>query len=890
MSRTIQRNDYLPPSHKIDRIQLTLDIDKISTLVTSTLSVRPNPDYPFPVQDLRLNGEELRLVSVQVNGKELRPNQYECTRKHLTLRNITNRCTVTITNRICPEKNTALSGLYCSGEQIMSQCRAEGFRRITYYLDRPDVLALFNVTIRASKDLYPVLLSNGNRKYTRDLEDGRHEVHWEDPFPKPCYLFALVAGQLVCNSEKYRLGNGREVTLEVWVEEKDLNKTQHTMDSLKQAIAWDEKRFGLYLDLDLFMIVVTHDFNAGAMENKGLNIFNSRLALANPRVATDQDYFNIQSVVGHEYFHNWTGNRITVRDWFQLTLKEGLTVFRDQEFSADMLGNDTARVVQRINDVHRLRSMQYPEDASPMAHPIRPDSYQEINNFYTTTVYEKGAEVIRMLHTLLGEETFQKGFKDYIQTNDHKAVTCEAFLRAMERASGRNLQSFMRWYRQAGTPRISVSTHWNPTRQSYHVHVKQSLPNTGNQPAKEPLLIPFPFALLNAQGEEMPLQLLNESGEIVACNGNLELTEWSHDWTFVNVTQAPVPSFNRGFAAPIVLNYNYTQEELAFLALHETDGFNQYEAFHQLMLLETDHWIRLKCQGKELALTTTFSDTFAQLLQRKELAPAFKAKLLTFPATIRIANRMPLIDPHLAGQARQGILAAIVDAHEPLLNKCVAENISEEPYTLDSHQVGQRALKNILWGYLMAKANRAAVLEVRAQFLKHHNLTDDLAAMQLILDSRMQKKYDFLVDFLEMHKHEPLFINKWLELNALTKTRSTDLPVYQRIRELLKSSLISLKNPNNVYSLLLTFFMKNPEEFHRLDGEGYRLWYDIVITLDKINPQVAARVARALENWRRYTPRLAKLQYRQLDRLWQQHETLSTNVAEIINKTLHNPV
>lgn len=889
MSRTIHRSDYLPPSHKIDRVQLTLDIDKLSTLVTSTLTVRPNPDYPYPPQDLILDGEELRLVNVQVNGKDLRKDQFECNRSHLILRNITNRCTVTITNRICPEKNTALSGIYCSGEHIMSQCRAEGFRRITYYLDRPDVLALFNVTIRASKELYPVLLSNGNRKYTRDLEDGRHEVHWEDPFPKPSYLFALVAGKLVCNSEKYHLGSGREVTLEVWVEEKDLDKTQHTMNSLKQAIAWDEKRFGLYLDLDLFMIVVTHDFNAGAMENKGLNIFNSRLALANPRVAVDQDYFNIQSVVGHEYFHNWTGNRVTVRDWFQLTLKEGLTVFRDQEFSADMLGSDTARVVQRINDVHRLRSVQYLEDASPMAHPIRPDSYQEINNFYTTTVYEKGAEVIRMLHTLLGEEVFQKGFKDYIQTNDQQAVTCEAFIRAMERASGRDLKAFMRWFRQAGTPRINVQTYWNPARETYHVNVKQIIPNVGAHFAKAPLLIPFPFALLNAQGEEISLQRKSASGEIIPCSGKLEISDWSHNWTFTNIKEAPIPSFNRGFAAPIYLNYNYSNEELAFLALHDTDAFNQYEALHQLMLLEVDQWIRAKCKGQEPTLSDVFSNTIAQLLEKNNVAPAFMAKLLTFPATTRIANRMPVIDPQLAAQARQEILTAIVDAHETALYQCLDQNISTEPYSLDSKQVGQRALKNTLWIYLMAKANRSAVLRVREQFLKHHNLTDDLVAMQLILDSRMPTKYQYLVEFLDMHKHEPLFVNKWLELNALTKTRSSDLPVYQRIRELLSSSLFSMKNPNNVYSLLLTFFTKNPEEFHRLDGQGYILWYDIVVTLDKINPQVAARVARALENWRRYTPRLAKLQFRQLNRLWQQHEQLSANVAEIIHKTLHNP-
>ena len=510
MAETIFRADYRAPSHLIDTVHLEFDLDADSTSVINTMHVRPNPDAQHS-SDLVLNGETLTLVSVAVDGLPLDESRYTLGDDLLTIRGIDRECDVIVVNRFSPSANKALSGIYASGQNLMSQCEAQGFRRITYFLDRPDVLSRYSVVIRASKEQYPVLLSNGNRIEEKDLDDGRHEARWEDPFPKPCYLFALVAGRLEALRDTIVLKDGRTASLEVWVEPQDIDKTQHTMDSLKKSIRWDEERWGLELDLDGFRIVATNDFNFGAMENKGLNIFNARYALANPKVATDQDYANIESVVGHEYFHNWTGDRVTLRDWFQLTLKEGLTVFRDQEFSADMLGDESARAVERIRNVKALRLAQFAEDAGPMAHPIRPDSYQEIDNFYTSTVYEKGAEVIRMLQTLLGKDTFRKGFDLYIARNDGHAVACEAFLEAMEEASGRDLQQFRRWYSQAGTPRVAVSTQWNAEAGQLVMTVEQTTPPTPGQPAKEPMLMPFPVALLDAEGREMPVLLKGES-------------------------------------------------------------------------------------------------------------------------------------------------------------------------------------------------------------------------------------------------------------------------------------------------------------------------------------------------------------------------------------------
>ena len=890
MAQSIHRRDYRAPTHLIDTVKLEFDLDPESTAVINTMAVRPNPESAVADGILTLQGEDLTLVSVSVNGRALSESEYDLTKTQLRIPGITSASEVTIVNRFNPTANTALSGIYASGANLMSQCESQGFRRITYYLDRPDVLARFTVVIRAPKALYPVLLSNGNRKEERDLDDGRHMVVWEDPFPKPSYLFALVAGRLACRRETMRVSDGRSVTLEVWVEPQDLEKTAHTMESLKKAIRWDESRWGLPLDLDDFKIVATNDFNFGAMENKGLNIFNARYALANPAVATDDDYFNIESVVGHEYFHNWTGNRVTLRDWFQLTLKEGLTVFRDQEFSADMLGEASARAVQRIKDVIRLRSAQFPEDAGPMAHPIRPESYVEINNFYTTTVYEKGAEVIRMLQTLLGRETFRKGFDDYIRTNDGKAVTCEAFLEAMERASGRSLEQFRLWYAQAGTPRVTVRSRWDEATHTFALEVTQTTPPTPGQAAKRPFLIPFPVALLDADGNELPVRLLGEDATPAPGTRMFELTEASSTFVFTGLAACPVPSLNRGFAAPVIVEANESLETLAFLASKDRDPFNRWDAMQRLMGEVIRRQIHARLLKSSEDVDRILIDAVGAMLDDETLSPAFKALALELPSEKILGEREPLIDPQAVHYAREYVRAAIGKRWITKFLETVDANRTPGAYSPDPESAGRRALKNLALGYAHASGNPRATIALRDQFNTADNLTDKLAALQHMVNSQSPAKQDMAVEALREWYAEPLLINKWLTIQATASLFPGEEPVLERVRELMQTNFFSIKNPNNVYALLLAFFTQNAAEFHAVDGSGYRFWSEIVLELNRINPHVAARVARALENWRRYTPALSRQMYDALQFVYSRKDELSPNVLEVIEKTLGNPI
>ena len=889
MAQTTHRRDYRVPSHLIDTVRLEFDLDPESTAVINTMNVRPNPDNTIGDGTLTLMGENLTLVSVAIDGRSLLPSEYEVTTTSLRLPRITAPAEITIVNRFNPTANTALSGIYASGANLMSQCESQGFRRITYYLDRPDILARFTVVIRAPKSLYPVLLSNGNRKEERDLDDGRHMVVWEDPFPKPSYLFALIAGRLECRRETMRTFDGRSVTLEIWVEPQDLEKTAHTMESLKKAIRWDETRWGLPLDLEDFKIVATNDFNFGAMENKGLNVFNARYALANPAVATDEDYFNIESVVGHEYFHNWTGNRVTLRDWFQLTLKEGLTVFRDQEFSADMLGEADARAVQRIKDVIHLRSAQFPEDAGPMAHPIRPDSYVEINNFYTMTVYEKGAEVIRMLQTLLGRETFRRGFDDYIRTNDGKAVTCEAFLEAMERASGRNLEQFRLWYSQAGTPRIAVDSRWDEDTHTFSMRVSQMTPSTPNQPHKQPFLIPFPIALLDHEGQELPVRLVGEETAPAPGTRMFELTDAVTEFTFTGLESAPTPSLNRGFAAPVIIEDHASLETLAFLATKDQDPFNRWDAMQRLM----GDVIRTQIHARLLRLDDDINrvliDAVGTMLDDNSLSPAFKALALELPAEKLLAEREALIDPKAIHAARELVMAAIAKRWSTKFLELAQQMHVSGDYAPTASDAGKRALKNLCLAYAQANNVPRALIALCDQFQTANNLTDRLAALKLIASSMSPRKNEFLIDALQEWATEPLLINKWLSIQAGAKAMPGETPIVERIRQLMHTELFSLKNPNKVYALLLTFFTANPSEFHTLDGSGYQLWTESVLELNRINPQVAARCARALENWRRYAPGLARAQHEALEMVWEHKEDLHPCVLEVIDKALHQP-
>ena len=889
MAETIFRNDYREPSHLIKTVHLEFDLDADSTSVINTMHVCPNPAAISSNFDLNLNGETLTLVSVSLDGVPLDESRYTLTSDHLKIHNVDHECDICIVNRFSPSANKALSGIYASGQNLMSQCEAEGFRRITYFLDRPDILSTYSVVIRASKEQYPILLSNGNRLEEKDHEDGRHEARWDDPFPKPCYLFALVAGHLACLSDSIELKDGRTAKLEIWVEPQDLDKTQHTMDSLKKSIRWDEERWGLELDLDGFRIVATNDFNFGAMENKGLNIFNTRYALANPKVATDQDYANIEAVVGHEYFHNWTGDRVTLRDWFQLTLKEGLTVFRDQEFSADMLGEESARAVERIRNVRTLRQAQFAEDAGPMAHPIRPDSYQQIDNFYTMTVYEKGAEVIRMLQTLLGRETFRKGFDLYIAKNDGKAVTCEAFLEAMEEASGRNLEQFRHWYSQAGTPRVTVTTQWNEADNTLRLTAEQSTPPTPGQTVKPAFLMPFPVALLNSEGQEMPVTLEGETTEGPTTR-MFELSERSHTWTFVGLQEKPVLSLNRGFAAPIVLDFAYSTDELALLARTDSDPFNRWEAMNRLMMTALLDQVRANLQGEQADVSPVLINAFGKVLDDQTLSPALRSVLMELPSERTISDALPIIDPIAVHRAREKVRETLGLRWHTKLEELIDACKLEGDYSPDATSAGIRALKNTAHYYTIATGNKITLLRICDQFNTANNLTDRLAALDLIASSSAPVKTELVVQALKEWINEPLLINKWLTIQATAPCYVGESPVVERVAELVRCNFFSMSNPNNVYALLVAFFMNNPSEFHRADGAGYKFWAEMVLTLDRLNPQVASRVARSLENWRRYTPQLANLMYQALKHLDSRSEELSDSVREIIEKALNNPV
>ncbi len=889
MSETIFRQDYKAPSHLIDTVNLEFDLDVESTSVSSTLHVRPNPDANESTGELVLFGEGLTLVSLCVNGEALDETQFDLDEHTLTLHNITTETDISIVNRFSPVANTRLQGIYASGKNLISQCEAEGFRSITYFLDRPDVLARYHVTIRASKTEFPVLLSNGNRISERDLEDGRHESVWDDPFPKPCYLFALVAGQFECQRENIQLKDGRVATLEVWVEPQDIDKTSHTMESLKKAIRWDEERWGLELDLDHFAIVATNDFNFGAMENKGLNIFNARYALANPKVATDQDYANIEAVVGHEYFHNWTGDRVTLRDWFQLTLKEGLTVFRDQEFSADMLAEDSARVVERIKNVKALRLAQFPEDAGPMAHPIRPESYRAIDNFYTMTVYEKGAEVIRMLQTLLGRDAFRRGFDRYIANNDGHAVTCEHFVDAILEGTNVNKELFQRWYSQAGTPRVAVSTQYDAAAHTLTITCSQSTPPTPGQPIKEPCLIPFPVALFDRQGNIMQLKLSNEPALTGKTEQMLQLTDTVQSWVFTDVPSAPVVSLNRGFAAPVIVEYDYSDEDLALLAKHDTNLFNRWEAMQNLMMRELLAQVQAIISQDDRAVSPVLFDAFEALINDASLSPAYKAVAMELPSERLIGDALPLIDPWAVHHAREFVRERLGTRTLTKLEDIVNANLTPGDYSPNAADAGRRALKNTALYYMVSTANKHAILMARDQFLVSNNLTDKLAALTLLAGSSSPVKQDMIVETLKNWMNEPLLLNKWFTIQATAPCLPGEVPVVNRIRELVNSGFFNLKNPNNVYALLGAFFQNNPAEFHRHDGTGYQFWAQVVQQLDAINPSVAARIARNLENWRRYTPDLASMMYQTLVFMQARSDKLSRQVNEIIDKALNNP-
>jgi aminopeptidase N len=882
---TVRRTEYRPPPFLFDRVTLEFDLDPAATHVTATLAVRRNPSV-VNGGPLCLDGDDLELVSVELDGRALPGAAYEVSAARLVVPVVTDRFTLKTVCRIRPSANTELMGLFVSNGSLFTQCEAEGFRRITFFADRPDVMAPYTVKLRADKARYPVLLANGNLVEHGELEGGRHFATWDDPFAKPSYLFALVAGTFDALEERIARASGREALLQIFVEPGNLDRTQHAMLALKRAIAWDERRYGLELDLDRFMIVASNDFNMGAMENKGLNIFNAKYVLAHPNLATDSDHAAVEAIVGHEYFHNWTGNRVTCRDWFQLSLKEGLTVFREQEFVADLMPDAWSRGVRRIDDVRTLRATQFPEDGGPMAHPVRPDTYQEIGNFYTATVYEKGAEVVRMMQTLVGVDGFRAGMDLYIKRHDGQAVTCDDFVAAIGDANGRDFTQFKRWYAQAGTPRIAVAARHDAAAKTFDLTLAQSTPATPGQPVKEAFHIPFAVGLLARDGTDLPLRL---EGEPLAGGATrvLELTQSTQTFRFIGVTAPPVPSLLRGFSAPVVVDIGYSDDELAFLAANDSDPFNRWEAGQRMAI------------GRLIALTDRaeaerpleLDDAFVRMMQTTladaSLSPAFKEQALTLPAESFIGDQRRVIEPEAIRRARRFVLRELGRRLAPQWKATYDAMAVDGPYSPDPASAGKRALRNLALTYLVDGEVPGALDLAREQLVAATNMTEAQGGLAAIVNSAAPYKADALVQLARLWSHEPLLMNKWYQLQATAIAQSGEPPVAERVRLLTQHPGFSLANPNNVFALLRSFCIDNEAEFHRRDADGYTLWIDAVLALDRINPTVASRIARALDRWRRFAPDRQQAMRGALEEV-SSAEHLSRDVREIVTKALEN--
>ncbi len=874
----VKREDYAAPAYFVDTVELCFDLDPAKTRVLNKMRLRRNP--AVAAQPLRLDGEELNLARVLVNGEG---SSFKMDGKQLVLEKLPEGeepFEIEIFTTCAPARNSKLMGLYVSQGTFFTQCEAEGFRRITYFLDRPDVMASYSVTLRADQAAYPVLLSNGNLVEQGKLEDGRHYAKWVDPHKKPCYLFALVAGQLVSREQRITSRSGGEHLLQVYVRPGDLDKTEHAMNSLMASIAWDEARFGLPLDLERFMIVATSDFNMGAMENKGLNIFNTKYVLANPATATDTDYAGIESVVGHEYFHNWTGNRVTCRDWFQLSLKEGLTVFRDQEFSMDMAGSASARAVKRIEDVRVLRTAQFPEDAGPMAHPVRPDQYAEINNFYTVTIYEKGAEVVRMQQTLVGREGFARGMKLYFERHDGQAVTCDDFAQAIADANpdselARLLPQFKRWYAQAGTPRLHASGQYDAEVHRYTLTLGQSCPATPGQSAKEAFVIPVALGLLDAQGRE-----IEGSAHTVV------LSETSQTVVFEGVDAEPVPSILRAFSAPVVLEYDYSDAQLLTLLAHDSDPFNRWEAGQRLALRRALAAVQSQ-DAMHQPLDAAYLDAMRAILRAPALDAAFKELVLTLPGETYIAEQLAEVDPQRIHTVREAMREQLAHALHDDWVQAFETNQDNGAFRPDPVSSGRRALAGLALTMLClaARDNGNPVWPGKAlqRFKDAGNMTDRFNALSALVGSGHALAAQALERFHALFKGEELVLDKWFALQAGACDRGGNiLPL---VKQLLNHPDFHLRNPNRARSLIFSYCNANPGAFHRPDAAGYRFWSERVIEIDAFNPQVAARLARALDRWKKLAEPCRSAAREAIARVAAKTE-LSNDVREVITRAL----
>ncbi len=872
--RTIYRKDYRPPEFLIDHVELRFELGEESTRVQSKLALRRNGARGGP---LRLDGSELELVSLALDGEPLARHRYRHESDTLTITGVPDKFELEVVTRIRPQENTALEGLYKSGGNFCTQCEAEGFRKITFFLDRPDVMSRYGTTIVADAARYPVLLSNGNPVDGGSLSDGRHWVRWEDPFPKPCYLFALVAGDLACVEDSYRTRSGRRVVLRVYVESANLDKCEHALQSLKKAMAWDEQVFGLEYDLEIYMIVAVSDFNMGAMENKGLNVFNTKYVLARSDTATDADYRGIEGVIAHEYFHNWTGNRVTCRDWFQLSLKEGLTVFRDQEFSADM----GSRAVQRIEDVRMLRAVQFLEDAGPMAHSVRPDAYMEINNFYTATVYNKGAEVVRMMHKLLGREGFRRGMDLYFERHDGQAVTCDDFVLSMEHANGADLEQFRRWYAQSGTPVLAVLADWNASEGTYTLTVSQSCPPTPGQQEKKPFHIPLAVGLIGPEGKDYPLWLRGEVDAGGASTRVLEVRNAVETFQFVGLPARPVPSLLRGFSAPVKVEYEARDDELAFQLAHDSDDFNRWEAGQKLACRVILRLVADRRRGQPLVLDSQLTEAMRRVLVDRSGDTELRAQALSLPSEAYIGELMGEIDVDGIHAAREFVRHGVATALRQDLLSTYDDLSAAGSYSIDSVAVGRRALRNVSLAYLSAGEDSESLQLCSRQYRDADNMTDTIAALALLADRDGPEVDAALDDFYRRWQEDALVLDKWFSVQAV----SSRPDVLDRVRALMEHEAFSIRNPNKVRALIGAFCAGNTVRFHDRSGRGYEFLSEQVVRLDALNPQTAARLLQPLARWKRYDPDRQTQMRSALERILGA-PGLSPDVFEVASKCL----
>jgi aminopeptidase N len=868
----IRRQDYRPAPYRVARTELEFHLDETATRVYATLHIERQNDAIGP---LVLDGEHLKLLDIKLDGRPLPANAYEVTPEKLTIKNPpATRFRLDTAVEINPKANTALSGLYMSDGMFCTQCEAEGFRRITYSYDRPDNMSAYRVRMIADKASFPVLLSNGNPDGYTALPGGRHMAEWDDPFPKPSYLFALVAGDLAHAEDHYVTSSGRRVKLGIYVTHGNEDKVDFAMGALKRSMKWDEDAFGREYDLDVFNIVAVSAFNFGAMENKGLNIFNDKLILARPDTATDTDYDLIEAVVGHEYFHNWSGNRVTCRDWFQLSLKEGFTVFRDQSFSADM----RSAAVERIGDVRALRARQFQEDGGPLAHPVRPDAYLTIDNFYTATVYEKGAELCRMVRTILGAEGFRKGSDLYFARHDGTAATCDDFIKAMEDANDVELTQFKLWYSQAGTPRVKARGKYDAATKTYEVTLEQHLGGTPGQKTKEPMHIPVSVGLVGRKSGR-DLNVTHEGDK--ATTHVLNLRKAKQTFKLTGVAEPVVPSIGRGFSAPVRFDVDTNGEDRAFLMAKDSDAFNRWEAGQSIATGSLLRMTKQVVAGKTPEVDELYIDAFGELLRDARKDPSFTALAIQLPGEMELAQTIEDADPDAIHTARETLKKALASTHKGALREIYQSLKSNEPYSPDATSAGRRSLRNMCLRYLTAEDTKETRTLAFEQFRAADNMTDKIGGMAPLVDMDGDERDKALKQFYDQWKANPLVIDKWMSLQAMSCRPDT----LAQVKALTKHAAFNIENPNRVRSLIGAFVMNNQLRFHALDGSGYAFLADNIVKLDKLNPQVAARLCGAFETWRRFDGKRQKLMREQLMRI-KDAKNLSRNVQEITEKTL----